>query len=152
MAQHWGGLHAITALFHNWLVSWRAQACQHAGRQAGRMWLQQLPQAGMRAALCCAVLCWASYVISRKYRSLFFCSCVFVCPYWTCNFWNCMYCNVLSVFTTELMYFKYLISCYFFRSSSIQFQEVIFHFVFCQLDLLHFLTFYKQMKSFAKLS
>lgn len=36
MAQHWGGLHAITALFHNRLVSWRAGACQDAGRQAGR--------------------------------------------------------------------------------------------------------------------
>lgn len=55
MAQHWGGLHATTALFHYWLVSRRARACQHAGRQAGRpagrqagrMRLQHLPQAGM---------------------------------------------------------------------------------------------------------
>lgn len=36
MAQHWGGLHAIAALFHYWLVSQRGRACQHAGRRTGQ--------------------------------------------------------------------------------------------------------------------
>lgn len=34
MAQHWGGLQAMTAISHNWLVSQRAGACHHTGRQA----------------------------------------------------------------------------------------------------------------------
>ena len=42
MAQHWGGLHATTVLFHNWLVSQRARTCHHADR----LRLQQLPQTG----------------------------------------------------------------------------------------------------------
>lgn len=47
MAQHWGGLHAITALFHNWLVSRRGRVCRYAGWLAGMRKLQHLPQAGM---------------------------------------------------------------------------------------------------------
>lgn len=34
MAQHWGGLHAITPLPHNWLVSHRTRTGHHAKRQA----------------------------------------------------------------------------------------------------------------------
>lgn len=76
MAQHWGGLHATTALFHYWLVSRRARACQHAGRQAGRMRLQHLPQAGMGMFWVWYCMLSNIFFSVEKYGRPFVCVCV----------------------------------------------------------------------------
>ena len=74
MAQHWGGLHAIAALFHNWLVSRRARACQHAGRQAG--WDRSICHGLAWGCLEGGTACWATYFISGTMWVSF---CVRVC-------------------------------------------------------------------------
>lgn len=64
-------LHAITALFHNRLVSQRAQACHHASRQTVRLRLQHLPLAGMEVHA-------EHHILSAEE-----CVCVFICAWAT---------------------------------------------------------------------
>lgn len=113
MAQHWGGLHAITALFHNWLVSQRARTCQHAGRQegrqAGRMRLQHLPQAGMGMFLRVALHA-EQHILSVEKMWMSPCVSVFVCAWtavsWTSCIWHCVHLLFLFLHATVCqMYF-----------------------------------------------
>lgn len=115
MAQHWGGLHAITALFHNWLVSQRARTCQHAGRQegrqAGRMRLQHLPQAGMGMFLRVALHA-EQHILSVEKMWMSPCVSVFVCAWtavsWTSCIWHCVHLLFLFLHATVCqMYFAF---------------------------------------------
>lgn len=76
MAQHWGGLHATTALFHYWLVSRRARACQHAGRPAG--WDCSICHRLAWGCFECGTACWVTYFFQWKNMDVLLCVCVCV--------------------------------------------------------------------------